>query len=81
LVGGLHTDPVLIAQDRTQCGIHVELHPLGVRTLLGAGSADLSGRVVALEGLGRPALPARRRGQFLDDRHLPGRTLSSPRFF
>jgi AraC-like DNA-binding protein len=56
LVGGLHTDPVLITQERTQCGIHLELHPLGVRTLLGASSADLSGHVVALEDLGRPAL-------------------------
>ena len=56
LIGGLHTDPVLIAQDRTQCGIHLELHPLGVRTLLGASSADLSGYVVALQDLGRPAL-------------------------
>jgi AraC-like DNA-binding protein len=67
LIGGLHTDPVLIAQDRTQCGIHIELHPLGVRTLLGASSADLSGHVVALQDLGRPALA-----------QLPDRLASTP---
>lgn len=67
LVGGLHTDPVLIAQDRTLCGIHLELHPLGVRALLGVSAADLSGRVVGLEDLSRPALAK-----------LPDRLASTP---
>lgn len=52
LVGGLRTEPVLIRQ----CGIHVELHPFGVRTLLGVSAAELSGRVVGLDDLGWPAL-------------------------
>jgi AraC-like DNA-binding protein len=56
LVGGLRTDPVLISQDRTLHGIHLELHPLGVRTLLGVSAAELSGRVVGLDDLGCPAL-------------------------
>jgi hypothetical protein len=30
LVGGLQTEPVLVTQGRTQCGIHLELHPLAV---------------------------------------------------
>lgn len=67
LVGGLHTDPVLIAQDRTQSGIQLELHPLGVRALLGAGAAELSGHVVALTDLRRPALA-----------QLPDRLASTP---
>jgi AraC-like DNA-binding protein len=54
LVGGLHTGPVLIAQDRFQSGIHVELNPLGARALLGVSAADLSGHVVGLEDLGPP---------------------------
>jgi len=56
LVGGLRTEPVLISQDRTLRGIHVELHPFGVRTLLGVSAAELSDRVVELDNLGRPAL-------------------------
>jgi hypothetical protein len=42
LVGGLHTEAVLINQDRTQCGIHLELHPFGVRTLFGVNAGELS---------------------------------------
>ncbi len=56
LVGGLRTEPVLISQDRTLRGIHIELHPFGVRTLLGVSAAELSGRVVGLDELGWPAL-------------------------
>jgi len=56
LVGGLRTEPVLISQDRTLRGIHLELHPFGVRTLLGVSAAELSGRVVGLDDLGWPAL-------------------------
>ena len=56
LVGGLRTDPVLISQDRTLRGIHVELHPFGVRTLLGVSGAELCGCVVGLDDLGWSAL-------------------------
>lgn len=56
LVGGLRTEPVLIGQDRTQCGIHLELQPFGVRTFFGVSAAELSGRVVGLDDLGWPAL-------------------------
>lgn len=58
LVGGLHVAPVLIAQDRYQCGLHVELNPLGVRALLGASAAELSGQLVELAALNRPELAA-----------------------
>jgi AraC-like DNA-binding protein len=67
LVGGLRSEPVLINQDRTQRGIHLELHPLGVRTLFGLSSAELTGRIVALEELGWPALA-----------DLPDRLASTP---
>ncbi len=56
LVGGLHTEPVLITQDRTQCGIHLELHPLAVRTLFGVSAAELAGRIVGLDDLDQPTL-------------------------
>ncbi|GAB3500051.1 AraC family transcriptional regulator [Amycolatopsis cihanbeyliensis] len=52
LAGGLHTAPVLIAQDRDQCGIQLELNPLGTRALLGLPAAELSGYVVDLADLG-----------------------------
>lgn len=55
LVGGLHTEAVLISQDRTQCGIHLELNPFGVRTLFGIGAGELSGLVVGLDDLGSRA--------------------------
>lgn len=55
-VSGLHPGPALIAQDRNQSGIHVELNPLGVRTLLGVPAAELSGWVVDLAQLPRPDL-------------------------
>jgi AraC-like DNA-binding protein len=50
-VGGLHAGPALIGQDRDQAGIQLELNPLGVRTLLGVPSAELSGRVIDLAEL------------------------------
>ncbi|HTF46630.1 MAG TPA: helix-turn-helix domain-containing protein [Pseudonocardia sp.] len=50
-VGGLHTGPALIAQDRVQAGIHLEVSPLGVRTLLGVSASELSGRVLDLADL------------------------------
>ena len=56
LVGGLHTEAVLITQDRTQCGIHLELHPLAVRSLFGLSAAELSGRIVGLDDVDRPTL-------------------------
>lgn len=56
LVGGLHTGPALIAQDRFQSGIHVELNPLGVQAVLGVSAAALSGYVVGLDDLGSPPL-------------------------
>jgi AraC-like DNA-binding protein len=67
LVGGLHTEPVLISQGRTQGGIHLELHPFGVHTLFGVSAAALSGHVVGLDQLGRPELV-----------ELPDRLASAP---
>lgn len=55
-VGGLHTNNVLIGQDGRQRGVHIELNPLGVRRLLGASSAELSGYVIDLADLDRPEL-------------------------
>jgi AraC-like DNA-binding protein len=56
LVGGLHTGPALIAQDRLQAGVHLEVSPLGVRTLLGVPASELAGRVIDLADLPRPGL-------------------------
>lgn len=55
-VGGLHTRSVVITQDAYQCGVHVDLNPLGVQALLDASAAELSGHVVSLADLGRPPL-------------------------
>jgi AraC-like DNA-binding protein len=55
-VGGLHAGPALIGQDREQAGVHVDLSPLGVRTLLGVSASELSGRVIDLAELPRPVL-------------------------
>ncbi|MGH3588227.1 MAG: helix-turn-helix domain-containing protein [Pseudonocardia sp.] len=63
-VGGLHAGRALIAQDRVQAGVHVELNPLGVRTMLGVSATELAGRVVDLGDLSRPgfaSLPDRLR--------------------
>jgi AraC-like DNA-binding protein len=51
LVGGLHAGPALIGQDREQAGLHLELNPLGVRTLLGVSASELAGRVVDMAEL------------------------------
>jgi AraC-like DNA-binding protein len=67
LVGGLRTEPVLITQDRTQRGVHLELHPFGVRTLFGVNAAELTGRIVGIDDLGWPALA-----------ELPDRLASTP---
>lgn len=55
-VGGLHTRSVLLEQDMNQCGLHLELNPLGVRALLGASAAELSGALVDVIDLDKPAL-------------------------
>ncbi|MBB4685250.1 helix-turn-helix domain-containing protein [Amycolatopsis jiangsuensis] len=52
MVGGLHTAPALITQSRLQRGLHLELDPLGVRTLLGVTAAELSGRITDLADFG-----------------------------
>lgn len=61
VLGGMHTSPVLIAQQGHLCGVHVELHPLGLRALFGYSSAELSEHVVDLADLGSrfAALPPR----------------------
>jgi AraC-like DNA-binding protein len=62
MVGGLHTGPALLAQDRAQAGVQVEINPLGVRTLLGLPAAEIAGRVVDLAdlpGSGLAELPER----------------------
>lgn len=55
-VGGMHLRPALIAQDRFQSGVQVELDPLGVPSLLGVSSAELSEHVVELCQLGSARL-------------------------
>jgi AraC-like DNA-binding protein len=64
---GLHAGPALIAPDEVQAGIHLDLNPLGVRTLLGVSASDLSGCVVDLAALPRPGLST-----------LPGRLRDAP---
>jgi AraC-like DNA-binding protein len=54
LIGGLHNQAVLVRQDRTQRGLHLELNPFGVRTLFGVNAAELSGLVIGLDDLGVP---------------------------
>ncbi len=56
LIGGMHTAPALIAQDTYQCGMHLELNPLGVDSLLGLSADELAGSVVDLRDLGHPRL-------------------------
>lgn len=55
-VGGLHTGPALIAQDFEQAGVHLEISPLGVQTLLGISAPDLAGQILDLADLPRPGL-------------------------
>ncbi|PRX48422.1 AraC-like DNA-binding protein [Prauserella shujinwangii] len=57
-VGGLHTAPVLIAQGGYETGIHVELNPLGTRTLLGLPAAELAGHVAGAADAGAARLAA-----------------------
>lgn len=57
LTGGLHDVPVLIHHDGSQAGLQLDLTPAGARALLGLPSAELAGRVVALDDvLGRAGL-------------------------
>lgn len=56
LVGGMHTSPVLLAQDAYQCGLHLELNPLAARALFGLPAAELADGVVHLADLGVRAL-------------------------
>ena len=58
LVAGMRTGPTLIAQERVQSGIRLELNPVGTRTLLGVSATELSGCVVDLANLGSPRLAA-----------------------
>jgi AraC-like DNA-binding protein len=43
LAGGLHTVPALISHNGTQCGIQLEMSPLGARALLGMPAGELAG--------------------------------------
>ncbi|MGH8974309.1 MAG: helix-turn-helix domain-containing protein [Acidimicrobiia bacterium] len=57
LAGGLHAAPVLIRHDGYQHGVHIELTPLGARSLLGLPAGALASDVVDLgEFLGRRAV-------------------------
>lgn len=51
LVGGLHLGPSLLAQDPYQSGLHIELNPLGVQSLLGVPAAELASEVVDVADL------------------------------
>ncbi|MDV6012782.1 AraC family transcriptional regulator [Haloechinothrix sp. LS1_15] len=55
-VGGLYPGPVMIAPGQYQHGVQIELHPLGLRQLLGHPAAALSGQVADLGDLARPEL-------------------------
>jgi AraC-like DNA-binding protein len=54
LASGLHLGPALIEQDRFQRGLHLDLHPIGVRALLGVPATELNGDVVDLAELPVP---------------------------
>ncbi len=57
LAGGLHAAPVMIRHDGSQHGVHIELTPLGARSLLGLPAGALASNVVDLsELLGRRAV-------------------------
>jgi AraC-like DNA-binding protein len=51
LVGGLHAAPVSIRHDGTQFGMHMQMTPLGARTLLGLPAAELASTVVPLDAV------------------------------
>ena len=55
VIGGLHTEPVEIVHDGTQRGIHLTVHPLAARALLGMPTAELALDVDAAEVLGAAA--------------------------
>jgi AraC-like DNA-binding protein len=48
LLSGLHDVPAIVRQSSDTFGIHVFIKPLGVRAILGVGSAEISSRVVNL---------------------------------
>lgn len=51
VVGGLHLTPALIQQDSYQCGLQLELNPLGVHILLGVSAPELAMTVCDLNDL------------------------------
>ncbi|WP_040159240.1 AraC family transcriptional regulator [Nigerium massiliense] len=53
LVGGLHTEPVVIPTHGLQRGLQLSLSPAGVRRLLRVSPAELSGQLVPGDALGR----------------------------
>jgi AraC-like DNA-binding protein len=54
IVGGLHLGPALIEQDPYQCGLHLELNPVGLRALLGVPATELTSDVVDLADMPVP---------------------------
>lgn len=55
VIGGLHTAPVEIVHPGRQSGVHVALHPLAARRLLGVPTAELTGDAEAVDVLGAAA--------------------------
>ena len=55
LAGGLHAGPVMIRHDGAQHGVHIELTPMGARTLLGLPAGVLASTVVDLSEVLGPA--------------------------
>jgi AraC-like DNA-binding protein len=55
LVGGLHAAPAYIRHQGFQCGLSLELTPLGARNLLGVPAGELANAVVHLDELAGPA--------------------------
>lgn len=53
-VSGLHAGPATIRHDGTQCGIAIDLTPLGCRAILGVPAAELSAIVVELDDVVGP---------------------------
>lgn len=51
VLGGLHTEPVGIVHDGRQRGIHVVVHPVAARALLGAPTSELSPDTPALDAV------------------------------
>lgn len=49
VLGGLHTEPVLLAHGGRQAGVQIGLSPLGARSLLGVPAGELTGSVLAGE--------------------------------